>query len=478
MSFKTHLPLSISILTYSFYFLIYLILILSNSFHLIKSQQIINSIQNALNERDQIYFGIWTDSQSGFSDTPALINSRLGLNISAFQIAQQIPLPKYNYTTGAGGPAPEYLIEQTQTDAAVFLTVYPTSIDAVADSDLNALGIQLASYKNDLNRTVFLRFAPEMQGAWNPYGFQPTAFLALWKRMYTIIKSTSNSTAIVWAPNTPQSYPYSQSTNGLSTADLSILDTNHDGQINNDDDPFTPFYPGDEFVDWIGISSYYKGPTFQNINVPQPSGYCGSVLNGTLGSNYNWYELFCNKPGKACMIAESGAAFHLQAIDNQASTAKNIIDLQRAWWQDCITSTDFFRQFPRVKMTMHFEHLKMEVDGGKNDLRDYRLTNDTATLEAFKADLTSVIGSYVVAGYRPLPANVQASGRPTSSPGVTKDQNQTGIVFQTERKPLVTGPPTLFGNRKGSGSKNFEFSGLSLMTGLMGACLGVKLVIR
>ena len=44
--------------------------------------------------------------------------------------------------TGAGGEAPEYLIEQSFTDASVFLTVYPTQLD-MADADWNQLGNQI-----------------------------------------------------------------------------------------------------------------------------------------------------------------------------------------------------------------------------------------------------------------------------------------------------------------------------------------------
>jgi len=154
----------------------------------------------ALNERDQVYFGIWPNSDHGYSDTPAIINQRLGFNTSVFQIAQVIPLPPYNYTTGAGGPAPEYLVEQSQTDAAVFLTVYPTGLDTVTDDNLKQLGEQLRGYTDVMNRTVFLRFAPEMQGTWNPYGFQPTKFLDLWRRMFAIVKAASPKTAIVWLP--------------------------------------------------------------------------------------------------------------------------------------------------------------------------------------------------------------------------------------------------------------------------------------
>jgi len=435
----------------------------------------------ALNERDQVYFGIWPNSDHGYSDTPAIINQRLGFNTSVFQIAQVIPLPPYNYTTGAGGPAPEYLVEQSQTDAAVFLTVYPTGLDTVTDENLKQLGEQLRGYTDVMNRTVFLRFAPEMQGTWNPYGFQPTKFLDLWRRMFAIVKAASPKTAIVWAPNTPQSYPYGQSSDNLSPPDLALLDTDHDGKVTNTDDPFTPYYPGDDLVDWIGLSTYYKGPNFQNINVAQPSGYCASVMNGTSPtSTFNWYEMFCNRPGKACMIAESGAAFHVAALNAQASTARSIVDLQRAWWQDCITSPALLQNFPRLKLHMHFEHEKMETDGGISDLRDYRLSNDTATMEAFKADYLAASAAFVVPTFRPLPPGVPPTGRPNGNPnspippipgqpGVPQPGQPQGIVFQTQRNPPVIGPPTLFGRTR-SPAASFLHPSLHAFFLLFSAC--------
>jgi hypothetical protein len=49
-----------------------------------------------------------------------------------------------------------------------------------------------------------------------------------------------------------------------SAADRAALDTNGDGQLTQADDPYAPYYPGDDFVDWIGLSLYYKGPDFVN----------------------------------------------------------------------------------------------------------------------------------------------------------------------------------------------------------------------
>jgi hypothetical protein len=133
-------------------------------------------------------------NESKTGETPADFNSRIGRNAGVFQIAQSIPVTPYNWTTGAGGNADplEWHIEQSGTDAAVFVTVYPSSFD-IANQDLVNLGNQLKNCSfllslgffftfssvvdtrcapcvdtDNYNRTVFLRWAPEMQGTWNP----------------------------------------------------------------------------------------------------------------------------------------------------------------------------------------------------------------------------------------------------------------------------------------------------------------------
>jgi len=61
-------------------------------------------------------------------------------------MGQSIPLPVYNYTTGAGGEALFSYVDDTATNAAYFLTVYPDQTDNLAgvqDSDLVSLAYQI-----------------------------------------------------------------------------------------------------------------------------------------------------------------------------------------------------------------------------------------------------------------------------------------------------------------------------------------------
>jgi hypothetical protein len=55
-------------------------------------------------------------------------------------------------------------IFDTNTNASIYLTIYTSStMAAIADSDLDDLGTQLAQYQAN-GRAAFLRFLPEMNG--------------------------------------------------------------------------------------------------------------------------------------------------------------------------------------------------------------------------------------------------------------------------------------------------------------------------
>lgn len=403
----------------------------------------------------QVMFGAWVQTEEG--DTPAQFNTRLGLNATVVQIAQQIPTIPYNYVTGAGGLAPEELIERSATDAAVFLTVYPNQgLTILTDDDYTALGNQLLNYTSNYNRACFLRFAPEMNGDWNVYGLMPLQFVQTWRQMYTAIKAIAPQTAIVWAPNTGQGYPYSMPAPSNAT-EAAALDTSGDGNYGTGDDPFAPFYPGDDYVDWIGLSVYYKGPNNQNINVAQPAGYCYGAMqnyNPNTGTNSPspWYNTYCNKAGKACMFAESGAAYHDMISGDQGVSD---VVLKRAWWQDCLTNTSFYDTFPRLKLMMQFEYEKNETDGGIQDHRDYRLTNHTDVLSGFQSDLATMTGEvFTWANYRPIPVStpnvVTATQIRTTTNAAGETVTETSRVttstfsFITVRN-TQTGFPSLFG---------------------------------
>jgi hypothetical protein len=86
-------------------------------------------------------------------------------------------------------------------------------------------------------RPLLLRFAPEMNGDWNSWspgvnGNGAAQYVAVWRRMHALFdRAGARNVRWVWSPNV--SYPRSTS--------LRLL------------------YPGDAFVDWVGIDGYNWG---------------------------------------------------------------------------------------------------------------------------------------------------------------------------------------------------------------------------
>jgi hypothetical protein len=62
-------------------------------------------------------------------------------------------------------------------------------------------------------------------------------------------------------------YPYKEGNpRSLYSSDwrFPYLDTNRDGDFNALDDPYSAYYPGDDVVDWVSLSVFYRGPIGPN----------------------------------------------------------------------------------------------------------------------------------------------------------------------------------------------------------------------
>ena len=71
--------------------------------------------------------------------------------------------------------------------------------------------------------------------------------------------------AMVWAPVYGSGYPFGRRQGTDSEIDLSaerqtrLLDTDHAARVDAADDPYGPYYPGDDAVDWVGLFLYRFG---------------------------------------------------------------------------------------------------------------------------------------------------------------------------------------------------------------------------
>jgi hypothetical protein len=119
-------------------------------------------------------------------------------------------------------------------------------------------------------KPILLRFAQEMNGDWYPWGSgvdgnTPTQYRKAWHHVYWIFRNHgAGNVRWVWAPNEDAGGGH-----GLAV-----------------------FYPGDEFVDWVGIDGFCWGGT-----IGWPS------FTTIFGSTYDRIVKLTSKP---VMIAETG----------------------------------------------------------------------------------------------------------------------------------------------------------------------------
>lgn len=256
-------------------------------------------------------------------------------------------------------------------------------VDPIAIGEVVEL---LADYNAD-GVPVLLRFGHEMNGTWYPWGQDPTHYVDAFRAVARAVHAGAPCTAMVWAPNFGRGYPFSASGAAFRTgADaFAALDTNHDGKLDGYDDPYAPYYPGDAYVDWVGLSLYHWGTTYPwGANVLPEAGKFVQMMNGTypampgVPAMPDFYRVYAVDHGKAFGIFETAA---LYSPDRDGATA---LDIKQAWWRQ-VFAADVPTRYPRLKLVNWFDWRKYENE--THGIVDWSVTTDKSVLAAFIADL-------------------------------------------------------------------------------------------
>ncbi|KAI9344604.1 glycoside hydrolase superfamily [Obelidium mucronatum] len=303
-----------------------------------------------------------------------------------------------------------YGSEAGRVGAMLELTMQPTSpVRSYTDVHLDTLSKALLAINTQYGVPVLLRFGHEMNGPWSTYAFDPIGYTTLFRNMALSVRKYTNMTAMVWAPNIGFGYPFGTSggvaipANG--TQAFKLMDTNSDGVIDEWDDPYTPYYPGDDVVDWVALSLYFY-PEDQFFNHAPTPGFFEAYLTGVgynqladprWVENYGFYKKFVQAKKKPMMLPETGAPFLYKDINGtsgpSASVAGDPLAISdsaiKELWYKSLFNTTMLEKFPGVKLMVNFEEKKLL--GGF--WRDWRLTNSTDTLVPFLRDLTAFSGN-------------------------------------------------------------------------------------
>lgn len=252
------------------------------------------------------------------------------------------------------------------------------------------------------------------------YGMRPIqlkqSFATLARYVHSLTNMTGmfflkfNALAMVWSPNNGYGYPFNgdgfenynprlNDPNPQRAANFRELDTNNDGLLTNEDDPYTPYYPGDEYVDWVSLSVYNtaRDPRTRQT-APANVNIIAAYLISPSNPRLDFYTKFAAAKNKPFMLGETGSSYVtnspgdnsiLPDADPQAAE----LAVKQSWWNSIIAGALKSNMFPLWKAAVWFEETKMEQSYDRADLqinRDYRITYSDQIKNAFLNDVAGL----------------------------------------------------------------------------------------
>lgn len=229
----------------------------------------------------------------------------------------------FPYTAGEKADLQE-AAKQIKADGHIMLlTLEPMNgLAGVTPEASAALAKDLADF-NSQGVPVIVRFAHEMNGSWYPWGQQPAQYIAAFRTLADAVHRDAPGSAMMWAPNYGGGYPFAggQFEAKPGTPERAALDTDGDGTLSMADDSYAPYYPGDDAVDWVGMSLYHWGATYPwgENELPEPNKFADQLTGNYSGANgddtllSDFYAVYGQQHAKPVAIPETAALFAPEA---------------------------------------------------------------------------------------------------------------------------------------------------------------------
>lgn len=180
---------------------------------------------------------------------------------------------------------------------------------------------------------IFLRYACEMNGSWTKWNGDPAKYIEKFRLISNIMKEEAPNVAMVWSPADVPKYSMSA------------------------------YYPGDAYVDWVGLSLYTE--PYENGDPTKPE------VGGTpLERLDELYSLYADR--KPVMLSETGVS-HLTHQDNHDFTNYALLNLSRLYEM-------MPKKYPRLKAITYFN---VDLNGTESN-NDYTLRDNTQVFAAYK----------------------------------------------------------------------------------------------
>jgi hypothetical protein len=194
--------------------------------------------------------------------------------------------------------------------------------------------------------------------------------------------------SMMWAPSYGGGYPFLGGSHGAKAGSKNAraLDTNADGTLDERDDSYAPYYPGDAAVDWVGMSLYHWGTKYPWGENEVPA--AGKLVDQLRGRYHragvdervvpDFYAEYGTTHDKPVAITETAA---LYAPGHGGAKEASV---KQAWWRQAF-APELLTTLPRLKMVNWFEWAKYEPEV-KGEV-DWTVTRKPLLRSAFAADL-------------------------------------------------------------------------------------------
>ncbi len=329
------------------------------------------------------FYGVQLDTEndsidaysSRFGDTPALFGRYVDYPISTTDLRET-----------------EKIIDKLAVKhSSLMLTIEPRkNLSVVTPAVLKDLTNNLIRW-NRKGVPVIVRFAHEMNGSWYPWGQNPIEYKNVFKNVAIAVHKAPNS-SVLWSPNEGGGYPFTGGPYAakFGTSNYNYLDTNQDGTLDMADDPYSPYWPGDDVVDWVGLSIYHFGTAYPwSENEIPVANKLSDKINGTYKNENvdetmvpDFYKIYSVNHKKPFAISETSALYN-----NSISEGAPERDIKSAWWKQ-LFNTEFLNTHPNIKLITWFEFKKKETDTGAAII-DWRINSKTDISIEFKVDMNN-----------------------------------------------------------------------------------------
>jgi hypothetical protein len=228
----------------------------------------------------------------------------------------------------------EYLGQAGGQGSHAILTVRPTvALDQVDAAAAQALAAKVGELAGAFKGAVLIRFAPDMNAGWVEWGQQPATYKTAFRNVAAAFKTADDAgTVMVWQPYLGRDYPFARQRNAPAPGSegFALLDTNGDGSWDRADSAYAPYYPGDDVVEWVGLTAYHDDTGGKSaVNTVPAAGELSAML--AQSGNEDFYATYAagrNRP----MLLQT-AAFYSPAAGGAPES-----DIKASWWDQALTA--------------------------------------------------------------------------------------------------------------------------------------------